>query len=745
MIKNKNIKSYNARNIAKFVCLASLLLVLIILSAALSSCAFGRGNDASYVKVKSGGETLEVEIPISDGDYEEVYLFGIDVWQGMDALNGANRIAKAKVSGKTAKARVDIDGQLAETLCKGYLFAEKTGEDEYRAITGIYYVSNPRDVAEKIKSDEDELSTLLKGATGEVKELTDANASATVITVELGDLMLPAREEGAFSYVWNGLTYYADRAAIEKLDNRIAAYAKSGIKVYLELVQTKAASELPEKISDIVFDAPTGKSGYALNMTTLEGASRICGMLDLLAERYGKSGLCDAFIMGRNVNLFSEYYAGGPDSEAGIKNYLSAVRSAYNILLSHTPHGKVYLAVNNNWNVASAGTYNVRDMLSAFNNLASAEGDFFWQVSIEANSSDASDSSIWEDTLATERSEFISPANIETLSNHLAAHAYTCRGMQRHILVNRLAIGGGNAEEQAASYAYAYYKSMKTECVDAIIYGMLVDDSALNNGIYAADAMGNLTEKKLTEVFLGIDNKNKVDLSFVSNYVSDWKYLYKSLAKQSVRFENVAGEGLKGYANDESFNVVDMSKGDMLGFVPLTSGAYSELRYSYALERPALYVGADRSNNNEMFGAVSNDITLDSLKEGEVLEIFAMMSASSGSGKLTVRLMGFDKNGSECVYRASVDIGANEWNHYYFDVSDFVKKVDEETVSLSVAVESTDPSNEIRGFWLSEINAVSEKNSSLGVIFAILGIVAAAGGITAFVFWFKKNYVFVKE
>ena len=109
MMKNKKIKSCSARNIAKFVCSAILLFVMLIMSAsALSSCSFGRGEDASYVKVESSGGALSVEIPIAAGDYEEVYLFGTDVWQGMDTLNGANRIAKAKISGKTAKAKVEI-------------------------------------------------------------------------------------------------------------------------------------------------------------------------------------------------------------------------------------------------------------------------------------------------------------------------------------------------------------------------------------------------------------------------------------------------------------------------------------------------------------------------------------------------------------------------------------------------------------------------------------------------------------
>ena len=751
-MKNIGIKSYSAHNIAKFVCASFLAILLLATSLlTLSSCAVGGGNDESYVKISSGGKTLSVEIPVAEGSYDEVWLFAIDVWQGMDDLKDATRIAEAKVRGKTAKAEIDINGQLHETLCKGYFFAEKTNDETYSAITGVYYVSNPRDVAKKIKTDEDELYALRKGALGGADELAGASASATVLTVELGDLMLPTRARGSIPYVWNGLTYYADRDAVEELDGKIAAYAKSGIKVYLELVQTKSASELPLGVSDIVFDAPAGKSGYALNMTTREGASRVCGIFDFLSERYGESGFCDSFIIGRNVNLFSEYYVGGPDSEAAIKNYLHAVRSAYNILLSHTPHGNIYLAVSNNWNVASDGNYSVRDIISAFNNLAGAEGDFFWQVSIEANASDASDSSIWNDPLVTDRSEFISPANIETLSNHLASRAYTCRGMQRHILINRLAIGGNNAEEQAASYAYAYYKSLNTESVDAIIYGVLVDDGVLNNGIYAIDETGEPTEKKLTEVFLGIDGKKSVDLGFVDDYVKDWKYLYKNNSKDALRVVSVGGKTVKGHSREEIFALTGMSGGDMLGFVPSVEGSYAELRYSYALERPSLYIGVDREKTIGALGTVSDVISVDSLGEGELLEIFAMMSATGSTGNtgstgiMTVRLSGFGKSGTEYVYSAKTEINANEWNYHYFDVSELLRNVDGETVSLSITVEPTDPNAEISGLWISEINTVSDKGISFGWLFILIGVLAALGGITVFVLWFKKNFVFVKE
>ena len=198
------------------------------------------------------------------------------------------------------------------------------------------------------------------------------------------------------------------------------------------MVQTKARTALDGKLKDIVFDAPEGKNGYALNMTSREGASRVCGIFDFLAERYGKSGQASAFIIGRKVNNINDWYAGGPTAEKGISNYLAAVRSAHNILLSHNPEGRVYIAVDNNWAIAEAGNFPVKDILSSFNNLCAAQGDFFWQISAEANTSDLSDSSIWDDPLSTGRSDFLSPANIEMLANQLSTEIYKFEGRKCH-------------------------------------------------------------------------------------------------------------------------------------------------------------------------------------------------------------------------------------------------------------------------------------------------------------------------
>ena len=275
-MKNKKRYENNKKRIATFVCaLISLATVLSLCAVILVSC--GNGNvqkDSSYVRVKDGGKTISAAIPVDEGtDGDDLYLFAIDLWQ--DGISSSDKpCAEAKIKGGEARAELSVDRNLSEMLCKGYQFARKVSEDSYTPITGVYYVTNPYDVSEGERTE----TSMTKGAVGSVSQLLDVGADATVVTVELGELMASEYSEGCIPYVWNGLTYYAVKEKLEALDKTVRLYSDAGICVYLELVQTKAVSQLPVGVKKIVFEMLPGKNGYALNMTDPEGASRICGL-----------------------------------------------------------------------------------------------------------------------------------------------------------------------------------------------------------------------------------------------------------------------------------------------------------------------------------------------------------------------------------------------------------------------------------------------------------------------------------
>ena len=737
----KQFKSMKKR-IATFVC------VLVSLATLLSACAIfavscGNKNaqkDSSFVRIKDGGKTLSAAIPVDEGiDGKDIYLFAIDLWR--DGIGASDKpVAEAKISGGEARAEVKIDSNLSEMLCKGYLFARKIAEDAYSPITGIYYATNPREAYKNAKDNEDEAVAPMKGAIGNVSQLLDLGARSTVVTVELGDFMLGGFEEDSVPYVWNGLTYYASSEALDELDKTLRLYSDAGVYVYLELVQTKSKSELPRGVSGIAFDAPKGRKGYALNMTDPEGTARICGLFDLLSERYGnggENGRASAFIIGRNVNDMTNWYAGGPSGERGVHNYIKAVRAAYNILLSHTPEGRVYISVNNGWNVADNGGFTTRDMLSSFNNLVGAEGDFYWCAAVESNASDLSDSSIWDDPMASGKSNFISPANIEVLTNQLAADIYRCDGMERRILLNRFVVGGFDEEARAASYAYAYYKCLSVGAVDSVIYGAVTDGDIAGGGLLNADS----SRKKIADIVCNIDDENGIDLSFASALIgSKWDYLYNKFNKDAITRHAVFTEGGSEHSNDETRIIADFSDGDSFGFVSSEGTRFTELRYSPELERPVLYAQRDPSAASGKVGVISSAISADLFEKTGYLGISAFIGSVTNEAVITVRLSGLDNEGIEHVFTAYTDIRTNEWVEFYCDVEMFTDDIEEETVQLAIFVEDAEE------LYISElVGEAPEKTGLPGWIIALIIVLAVGGALTVFIIWFRKNYTFVRS
>lgn len=735
--ENKKIPKRIATFVCAVLCLAT---VMSVCALSLVSCSDKWSGESAYVQVSKGGESITARIPVGkDVDSKDVFLFGINIWESGADLSGAQPLTEAKIKGDEARAEIDVGGKLSEMLCKGYLFAKKEASGAYTPITGVYYVTNPRDSEKKVKGDEDSFPSNMKGAIGTVSQLLDLGASATAVTVNISELMSAEGGAGTVPYVWNGLTYYADRDALEALDKQIRDHTDAGIYVYLEIVQTTPAEELPERIKPIAFDAPAGKQGYALNMTNREGASRICGMLDLLAGRYGsggENGKASAFIIGRNVNNMSDWYAGS-EGESAVLNYARAVRAAYNILLSHTPSGRVYVSMGNNWNVADTGDLTVRDMMISFNNQVGTEGDFFWQMAVEANASDTSDSSIWDDPGAAGRSDFISPANIETVTNQLSTEMYKCGGKQRHVLLNRFFVGGTDENARAASYAYAYYKCLYAETVDGLLYGDVSDAGAglLGDG------------KKIAEVVTTIDDKNCTDLSFVSSLVGDkWDRIYKKHSKNADVRVTVYSSGGSDHSNDGASTVTDFSGGDIFGFKPAASSEYVELRYSDEKNRPALYAPLSPKGESDKAGVISSSLERKTLKEAGYLGITAKIDSPGSNAIVTLRLSGYDKKGTEYVFVGETAVNTNVWTDVYFDIEDFIDDIDGDTVTVAVTVCPKDGGGAADGLWLSEI--VTEEPMKGGFpVWLIVVLISAAviGGCTAFVMWFRKNYTFVRE
>lgn len=744
----------NTKNSIKRILSAALVAIILVSSSLMLFGCSRKGalESDAFVKIKNKGEKIAMQAPVSN-DKRDVYLFAINTWDEPTEITNLEPLAKAKVKHREAKASYKVeDGELYELLCKGFVFGMENSEGVgYTPVSDVYYVSNPKEVHKNgSKINEAMLVDDLKGLVGTPSQLLELGARSTMITVDLGDLILEKGGEGAYSFVFNGVSVHVDRNALDALDREVKAFAKSGISVYFEIVQTKSHSELSGSVRDIAFELPTGARGYALNMQSREGGNAICGVLDLLSERYSSDefGHVDAFIIGRRVNDFARYYASGLDTEEAVQNYSDAVRMAYNLLLAHNPDGKVYIALGNNWGVSETGGISAKSMLTAFTSIAENGGDYFWQISIEANASDSSNSAIWRDNLTTEGASFISPANLDVLTVLLSTSGYKCNGYERNMILNRLAIGGANGEEQAASYAYAYYKALSSEKVNAIIYSSAIDSESntVSSGLYSVGADGMPAPKKLASIFDAVDNKIVGDISYVSNLLGDsWSSLYSPLSKKAVNRRVMFGSPSQEHGREEIAVLALFENGNMHGFTPIGAD-YAELRYADSWRKPSLYAALAPSFAGDKAGVITDTISLDEIKDAGYLALTSMPVGRGDTVLLSVRLSGYDKDGIEVVYQAEGDVKLGEWVTSYYEIEDYIRHVKSDTLSLSITVASKTDDDELSGLWISKISVEEPTGFQFPfwILWVLLGVVVV-GGLTVFVIWFRKNYTFVRE
>ena len=126
---------------------------------------------------------------------------------------------------------------------------------------------------------------------------------------------------------------------------------------------------------------------------------------------------------------------------------------------------------------------------------------------------------------------YVTWTNLEILDIYLAQDHLLYDGEMRRVYLTEGGVSSGgynsptaskNALCQAAGIAYAYYKAVSMDCIDAFIYYKLIDSAAdgggCNFGIYT-DSM----EKKISyEVFKYMDTQYSFDVA--NQYLSNIKF-----------------------------------------------------------------------------------------------------------------------------------------------------------------------------------------------------------------------------
>ena len=434
----------------------------------------------------------------------------------------------------------------------------------------------------------------------------------------------------------------------------------------------------------------------------------MAGFLDFIAARYtdpaGTYGLCGAFIIGRSVNESNNNNnAGAVEFGEYVSRYSALVRLAHSTLKSHYANGRVYISVSNNLsNTDALGTqvdWTTNYFLDQFNVEALKGGDFDWNVAISAYHYKSSDP-MWSDEHANALT--LSPAHVSDFmwiaqSNHFYA------GAQRHTIISDFEVAPGtDANTQAASYAYAYYKVLEHGGVDALIYSAHTDAQSLisGSGLWATDSKGNLTERRaIYNVFMTIDTKDTTQLGAIgiSSLIPGWSSLYDAQASKAATRRFVTGSDMTEKPSNKHQLLFHFTDGTTDGFTADDSVTYLELTKDATLGWPVLGVHTNRTHPTTYTG-ISNTTLQGSDLKGAKAFALTMCAAVDTESPVSVKLRLYkhgDKtlssgNGS-IVYEDVTEITAGTWQTVYFDVSEFASLVEgDDPITVSVQIMATD-------------------------------------------------------
>jgi len=740
----------------RYILFVILLLTLVPLIF-LCSCGEDELDDGQLsVTLNSSGKKLKVTVVpdsslLSDHEKDKLCLFSFEPGESPeDGFEGKTPIASKKAD-DTVKFKLSLkDENGLSRLYHGFAAAfYNEDEDTYTLATSVAYIKNPYELSDnnedypKVKS--------IKGICAEYDtDAMDLGVSHVIIDIPIEKYVLAEGNSDAVCHNFGKNTVFIDRDAIYDLDERIKYYDANGIIVYLRFILRTSAEELPEGLKYLAFaGSVAGETSYAVNMNDKNAARAVAGLADYLAGRYaveeGAYGNVSAFIAGGALNT-----PGATAGDIGFQSYLEGVslfaRTLYTALVSRYENGRVYVTVDHRWKIAGDGNAD-RDghtFLSEFAKKTMDEGDYPWGVAVMAQATSADSDRIWYDNSGD--GDYLTPSNLGAIcDDFLGSSKYRFDGEERKMIISDFSVETTDAadteENQAASYAYAYYKAVECERAEAFVYSMQVDTESSSAGIRVLTDEGLPGRaREIYSVIKAINTDSEI-IDSVEDIIgsdSDWESIYKKYSEDVIteklcdgRGKTVEGERDELLEDYKSAALFGFAYGDDHGFEAFGDGCYAGLTDNGLKIN---YLNPSRADVGYVYitGISKSDISDDNL----------LIKLSEVSADCRVTLVLIQRNGkkSDVIYESTAnDIAANEPILLDFDISSFrdeLKKGDIE-MRISAVGEGGLPCS----ITVEEILTGKEKsNKVIVIILIVLASTALVAIVVLGVIWFRKHY-----
>ncbi len=374
------------------------------------------------------------------------------------------------------------------------------------------------------------------------------------LNVQFDRMMLRQKldPDRTITFTSQGREFYFDRSFTENLDGTIKTLSDNGIVVYLILLLYHNAdpnSAFPELVHP---DTRSGaervpavvKSGedalsfeaqlqdgivLAFNTADAEGVAHFTAAVEFLTARYTRAdqryGRALGYIVGNEVDSQWIWQNMGEQRlERFMGFYERAVRIVYQAACRCYTGARVYISLDHLWNITFRDEpgryYRGREVVEVMNRLSKAGGDFPWHIAYHPYPEDLTKPATWNDTTAIDSVETprITFKNLHILRQYLAQERLHYAGAARRVILSEQGfhtpdLSVESQRLQAAAYAYAYYKVLFDEWIDAFILHRHVDSKTefgLRLGLWswgeASDESSAPGQKKyIYDVFRRID------------------------------------------------------------------------------------------------------------------------------------------------------------------------------------------------------------------------------------------------
>lgn len=387
------------------------------------------------------------------------------------------------------------------------------------------YITNPEALASytaafpESSSKKGLLPDPLRIRSSELKDLGVKHAAYNVLVSNiLGDTT--NGNYPTIHYTYNGRTYKFNGQRIAEYDIVFSELTRKGITISAILLNNNRGTQ-PQLIH------PLSRNGhglyYAFNTEEEDGIQTMAAVAAFLSKRYrdNEHGVVMNWIIGNEVNVRESWnYMQKIGLTEYSQAYADSVRVFYNIIKSMNANARVYASMDQQWdrNMKNNPNYDVKDMLVEMGRYLKKQGDIDWGLAHHPYALPLTDTTFWDLGSAykglvthSENTSFITMENINVVTDFLQKPEMLMKnGEVRHVILSELGYSSTKGEaNQAAAFAYAYYKAEANPHIDSLILSRQTDAA---EEVHQDLALG-ITDtggrcKYIYEVFKHIDGPN---------------------------------------------------------------------------------------------------------------------------------------------------------------------------------------------------------------------------------------------